>query len=81
MSCYVSIGRFRKVVALPYDERKKGIGESIGRLVRDPSSLMLVLISFIILLLFVVYPLVFVVFIPSGEDWITFLAKAVTAQH
>lgn len=59
----------------PMMKEKKGIGESIGRLVRDPSSLMLVLISFIILLLFVVYPLVFVVFIPSGEDWITFFSK------
>ncbi|MFH5187289.1 ABC transporter permease [Paenibacillus sp. TAB 01] len=56
-------------------KEKTGIGESIGRLVKDPSSLLLVLISFALLFLFVIYPLIFVVFIPSGENWITFFSK------
>ncbi|CAG7608677.1 hypothetical protein PAESOLCIP111_01088 [Paenibacillus solanacearum] len=57
-------------------KEKKGIGESIARLMKDPSSLLLVLISFALLFLFVIYPLVFVVFIPSAENWGTFFSKS-----
>lgn len=56
-------------------KEKTGIGESMSRLIKDPSSLLLVLISFALLCLFVIYPLIFVVFIPSGDNWITFFSK------
>jgi iron(III) transport system permease protein len=56
-------------------KEKKGFAESIVRLVKDPSSMFLVLISFVLLALFVLYPLIFVITIPSGENWLTFFTK------
>ncbi|WP_284644487.1 ABC transporter permease [Paenibacillus silviterrae] len=56
-------------------KEKKGFTESIVRLVKDPSSMFLVLISFVLLALFVLYPLIFVITIPSGENWLTFFTK------
>lgn len=57
-------------------KEKKGVGESLARLVKDPSSLILVLVSFIFLALFVIYPLLFVVVIPGTESWATFFSKS-----
>ncbi|GAB2671823.1 ABC transporter permease [Paenibacillus thermoaerophilus] len=57
-------------------KEKNGIGESVGRLMRDPSSLLLILISSALLILFVLYPLAYVVYIPDAEDWRTFFGKS-----
>jgi iron(III) transport system permease protein len=57
-------------------KEKKKLGDSVGKLLKDPSALLLVLISFAVLLLFVIYPLIYVVFIPGGEDWGTFFSKS-----
>ncbi|GAA0404582.1 iron ABC transporter permease [Paenibacillus motobuensis] len=56
-------------------KEKKGIGESIKRLFKDPSSLVLVLTSFIFLGLFVIYPLIVVVFSSGFDSWGTFFSK------
>lgn len=56
-------------------KEKKGIGESLGRLLKDPSSLALVLTSFIVLILFVIYPLIVVVFTSGFDNWGTFFSK------
>lgn len=56
-------------------KEKKGIGESMKRLIKDPSSLVLVLTSFIFLFLFVIYPLIVVVFTSGFENWGTFFSK------
>ncbi|MBA9085527.1 iron(III) transport system permease protein [Fontibacillus solani] len=56
-------------------KEKKGIGESMKRLFKDPSSLVLVLTSFIFLILFVIYPLIVVVFTSGFENWGTFFSK------
>lgn len=55
---------------------KKGMGTSISKLVKDPSSLILVLISFAVLCLFVVYPLIYVIALPGATDWTTFFSKS-----
>ncbi|HEY4390368.1 MAG TPA: iron ABC transporter permease, partial [Paenibacillus sp.] len=59
----------------PMMKEKKGIGESIKRLFKDPSSLVLVLTSFIFLGLFVIYPLIVVVFSSGFDSWGTFFSK------
>ncbi|HEY2493275.1 MAG TPA: iron ABC transporter permease [Paenibacillus sp.] len=56
-------------------KEKKGIGESINRLFKDPSSLVLVLTSFAFLILFVIYPLIVVVFTSGFDNWGTFFSK------
>jgi len=56
-------------------KEKKGIGESIKRLFKDPSSLVLILTSFIFLGLFVIYPLIVVVFSSGFDSWGTFFSK------
>lgn len=56
-------------------KEKKGTGESIKRLLKDPSSLVLVLTSFIFLILFVIYPLIVIVFSTNGSEWATFFTK------
>lgn len=56
-------------------KEKKGIGETMKRLIKDPSSLVLVLTSFIFLFLFVIYPLIVVVFTSGFENWGTFFSK------
>ncbi|WP_442600652.1 ABC transporter permease [Paenibacillus sp. KN14-4R] len=54
---------------------KKGMGASVGRLLKDPSSLILVLTCFAVLCLFVIYPLVYVISLPGATDWTTFFTK------
>ncbi|MFX3633913.1 MAG: ABC transporter permease [Candidatus Pristimantibacillus sp.] len=56
-------------------KEKKGFGESFKRLLKDPSSLILVLTSFIFLILFVIYPLIVVVFTSGFDNWGTFFSK------
>lgn len=56
-------------------KEKKGMGESIKRLLKDPSSLVLVVTSFIFLILFVIYPLIVVVFSSGADNWVTFFTK------
>ncbi|SDF20173.1 iron(III) transport system permease protein [Fontibacillus panacisegetis] len=56
-------------------KEKKGTGESMKRLFKDPSSLILVLTSFIFLILFVIYPLIVVVFTSGFDNWGTFFSK------
>lgn len=56
-------------------KEKKGTRESLSRLLKDPSSLVLVLTSFIVLILFVIYPLIVVVFTSGFENWGTFFSK------
>ncbi|MCR8644368.1 iron ABC transporter permease [Paenibacillus sp. N1-5-1-14] len=55
---------------------KKGMGASVGRLLKDPSSLVLVLTCFAVLCLFVIYPLIFVITLPGPTDWATFFSKS-----
>lgn len=56
-------------------KEKKGTRESLSRLLKDPSSLVLVLTSFIVLILFVIYPLIVVVFTSGFDNWGTFFSK------
>ncbi|GIO32531.1 MULTISPECIES: ABC transporter permease [Paenibacillus] len=56
-------------------KEKKGTRESLSRLLRDPSSLVLVLTSFIVLILFVIYPLIVVVFTSGFDNWGAFFSK------
>lgn len=56
-------------------KEKKGAGKSIKRLFKDPSSLILVLTSVIFLTLFVIYPLIVVVFTSGFDNWGTFFSK------
>ncbi len=56
-------------------KEKKGTRESLSQLLKDPSSLVLVLTSFIVLILFVIYPLIVVVFTSGFDNWGTFFSK------
>lgn len=56
-------------------KEKKGSGEAFKRLLRDPSALTLVVTSFVFLILFVIYPLVYVVLTTGIDNWSTFFTK------
>lgn len=56
-------------------KEQKGIGESFKRLLKDPSSLVLVVTSFIFLILFVIYPLIVVLSSSGADNWATFFTK------
>jgi len=56
-------------------KEKKGSGEALKRLLKDPSALILVLTSFVFLFLFVIYPLIVVVLTSGTDNWATFFTK------